>query len=160
MKAAWLLLWVTVSMGCSAKANLATAVQVEHITTGWIDAGTVDGKNKIVPAATFILKNVTDRGLPAVQVNAVFRQLDDPKEWSSAYVPTAASGLAPAALTGTITVKGEKGYTSDDPPDAILRNPKFVDAKVELFVRAGSSQWVKIGDYPIERKRVVPSATS
>lgn len=160
MKRAWLLLWVTVLMGCAEKADLATAIQVQHITTGWVDAGMVDGKHKIVPAATFALKNGSDQKLELMQVNAVFRQIDDPKEWSSAYVPKAASELTPGGSTGPITVKGQKGYTSDDPPDAILRNPQFVDAKVALFVRSGSSGWTTIGHYPIERKPIVPSNTS
>jgi hypothetical protein len=160
MKRAWLLLWVAVSMACAAKANLATAVQVEQITTGWVDAGMVDGKHKVVPAATFTLRNISDQKLGLVQVNAVFRQIDDPKEWSSAYVPTAASELAPGASTGPIMVKGQKGYTSDDPADMIVSNPGFVDAKLELLVRSGSSGWTKIGDYPIERKLIVPSITS
>jgi hypothetical protein len=160
MKRAWLLLWLTVSMACAAKANLATAVQVEQITTGWADTGMVDGKQKIVPTATFTLKNVSNDNLGLVQVNAVFRQVNDPKEWSSHFVPTADSELAAGASTGPITVKGEKGYTSDDPPAAILSNSNFVDAKVELFVRSGSSGWTKLGDYPIDRKLVVPATTS
>jgi hypothetical protein len=41
-----------------------------------------------------------------------------------------------------------------------LSNPKFVDAKVELLVRSGSSGWTKIGDYPIEQKLIVPPITS
>jgi hypothetical protein len=160
MKRAALLVWIAVSTACAAKASLATAVQVEQITTGWVDAGLVDGKHKIVPAATFTVKNVSDRKLGLVQLNAVFRQVDDPKEWSSAYVPKAATELPPGALTGPITVKGEKGYTGDDPPDIMLSNPKFVDAKVELFVRSGSAAWAKIAEYPIERKLIAPSASS
>ena len=91
MKQAFLLFWIAVSAACTANANLATAIQVERITTGWDDAGGADGKHKIVPAATFVLKNVSDQRLRSFQVNAVFQQVNDPKEWSSAYVANAAS---------------------------------------------------------------------
>lgn len=156
MTRAVLLLSIALCAGCAAKATLATAVQVERITTGWVDAGFDSGKHKIVPAATFVLRNVSDQKLGSLQVNAVFRQGDDPKEWSSAYVPNAARELAPGASTRVITLKGDKGYTSEDTAEMMLSNAKFVDAKLELFARSGSSTWAKLGDYAIDRKLIVP----
>jgi len=32
-----------------------------------------------------------------------------------------------------------------------MQSSHFVDAKVQLFAKYGSIQWVKIGEYPIER---------
>ena len=159
-RALLLLLSVAVSMACAAKADLATAVEVERLTTGWIDTGMMDGKHKIVPGAVFVLTNVSDQTLGPVQVNAIFRQVDDPREWSSAYVPEAVGELAPGATTGPITGKGEKGYTSDARADTMLSNANFVDARLELFVRSGSSAWTKLGDYPIDRRLIVPSSTN
>jgi hypothetical protein len=34
----------------------------------------------------------------------------------------------------------------------MLKNKEFVDVKVDLFARHGSATWVKIGEFPIERK--------
>ena len=34
----------------------------------------------------------------------------------------------------------------------MLQNSHFVDAKMELFAKYASTQWVLIGTYPIERK--------
>ena len=50
-----LLLSLAVCLACNAKANLATAVEVERLTAGWVDSGMTDGKHKIVPAAVFVL---------------------------------------------------------------------------------------------------------
>ena len=152
IRASLLALAVAVSTTCAAKADLATAVQLERITTGWVDTGVTDGKHKIVPAGTFVLKNVSDRTLGPIQVNAVFRQVDDPKEWSSAYVPNAAGELPPGSSSSLITIKGDKGYTSEDPPEVMLRNPQFVDARLEVFVRSGSSAWTKVGNYTVDRR--------
>ena len=45
------------------------------------------------------------------------------------------------------------GYTgSDQSRQEMLQNSHFVDAKVELFAKYASTQWVRIGTYPIERK--------
>ena len=38
----------------------------------------------------------------------------------------------------------------------MLKNSQFVDAKVDLFVKYGSTQWVKIGEYPIARQLITP----
>ena len=34
----------------------------------------------------------------------------------------------------------------------MLANTHFVDAKVELFAKYGSTQWVRLGSYPITRQ--------
>jgi hypothetical protein len=34
----------------------------------------------------------------------------------------------------------------------MLQNSKFVDAKVELSAKYGSTQWTRIGSYPITRQ--------
>jgi hypothetical protein len=34
----------------------------------------------------------------------------------------------------------------------MLQNSQFVDARVEIFGKQGSRTWVKLGEYPIDRK--------
>jgi hypothetical protein len=138
--------------GCGRHINLANAIEPESVTTGWADAGTVAGKNKIVPAITFRLKNVSDQHLAAVQVNAVFKLNGEPGEWSSGYLPNVAREMPPGVQTDSRTVAGQQGYTGTDDRDALLRNSHFVDAKGELFVKAGGSNWTRIGEYPIARQ--------
>ena len=38
---------------CGPHVDLATALAPQSVTTGWADAGTVAGKNKIVPVVSF-----------------------------------------------------------------------------------------------------------
>jgi hypothetical protein len=152
MKRTLLLLAIAFAISCGAKAELNKALEADQMSTGWADAGVVNGQHKIVPAATFVLKNVSNQKLGLVQLNAVFRQVNDPADWSSAFVPTVANELPPSASTPKIVVKGEKGYMSADPPDAMLKNTQFVDAKVEIYVRSGSSAWIKLVESPITRQ--------
>src|SRR3954464_12607665 len=70
--------------GCGAAPDLTQILEVETLTTGWSDEGIVAGQHKIVPTATFALKNVSQRPLSFVQLNAVFRQIGNAGEWSSA----------------------------------------------------------------------------
>lgn len=158
MKRTLALLPLLVISACGPKVDLATAVAPESVTTGWTDGGTVAGKNRIVPAVSFKLKNVSDKELRAVQVNAVFRRGSDPGEWSSGYLPDAARNLAPGAETPPRTVSGQQGYTGTDDRDELLKNSHFVDARADLFVKSGSSNWTRIGEFPIARQLITPPA--
>src|SRR5437867_9205424 len=82
--------------GCGPTVDLAKGLQIEVISTGWLDAGIVDGKNKLVPSITFKPKNISDQKLPMLQVNALFRRVGEKEEWGSGFVTAAGSGgLAP-----------------------------------------------------------------
>lgn len=48
-----------VTGACGSNIDLSTALQIDGVSTGWLDAGIVDGKNKLVPAVSFKLKNVS-----------------------------------------------------------------------------------------------------
>ena len=143
---------------CGPRVDLATALAPESVTTGWADGGTVAGKNKIVPVVSFRLKNVSNQKLSAVQVNAVFRRVDDPGEWSSGFLPDVAKEVLPGSATRARTVAGQQGYAGTDGRDEMLHNSHFVDAKAELFVKAGSSNWTRVGEYPVARQLLPPES--
>jgi hypothetical protein len=155
MTRALLLLSIAFASACGPTVDLARGIQVEDLSTGWLDAGVADGMNKVVPAVTFRLKNVSDQPLQTLQVNAVFRRVTRNDEWGNGFRTVPGSrALAPGAATGALTIRSQLGYTGSDPRDALLRNSQFVDAKVDLFARYGSAQWTRIGQYPIARQLV------
>jgi hypothetical protein len=132
---------------------LSKGLQVQVVSTGWLDAGIVDGKNKLVPIISFKLKNVSSESLVTLQVNSIFRRTTDMEEWGSAFLPAAgSSGLPPGAETETLTAKSQLGYTGTEPRGDMLKNALFVDAKVTLFAKYGSTQWKQLGEYPITRQ--------
>jgi hypothetical protein len=142
------------SAGCGPKVDLTKGMQVDVVTTGWFDVGIVNGQNKLVPSATFTLKNLSDQKLAALQVNALFRRVNENEEWGSGFMTVVGSeGLAPGATTSPITIRSQLGYTgSDQSRQEMLQNSHFVDAKMELFAKYASVQWVRVGTYPIERQ--------
>jgi hypothetical protein len=140
---------------CGPQIDVTTALQFESITTGWTDAGVERGANKIVPTVSFRVKNASDHTFAPLQVNAIFRRVGDPNEWSNAMITAAgSSGLPPSASTAQLVIKGQLGYTGTDPQWDMLHNSQFVDAKVDLFVRHGSQQWTRVGAYQIARQIV------
>jgi len=52
--------------------DLTKGLQILDVSTGWFDAGLVNGQNKLVPTISFKLKNVSDQKLSVLQVNVLF----------------------------------------------------------------------------------------
>jgi hypothetical protein len=144
---------VVLTSACGPTVDLTTGLQIDGLTTGWRSANDIDACCKLVPSVSFTLKNISDRQLPVLQVNAVFRRVSQDEEWDNRFRAVSGSaGLAPGAVTGRLTLEAELGYTGTDPYDALLRNSHFVDAKVDLFAKYGSAQWTRLGEFPIARQ--------
>ena len=146
------------SAGCGPDVDLTKALQVEVVSTGWFDAGIINGQNKLVPMISFKLKNLSDQQLPALQVNARFSRGTEPEEWGNGFLPSVGSGgLAPGSTTAALTIKSQLGYTGSDQSRAeMLQNAQFVDAKVELAAKYAGTQWKRLGQYPIMRQLITP----
>jgi hypothetical protein len=153
MKRILLAVAIAITSACSAPVDVTKAVQVNVVTSGWLPAGVAGGKNKIVPSVTLTLKNASSERLDALEVNAVFRLISTNDEIASDFRPVSGSGGLPAgASAGKIVLKAANGYTGTDPVEDLLSNSRFVDAKVEVFVKAGPGQWTRMGEYPIARE--------
>ncbi len=151
--APFVLLLSVAAAGCGPTVDLTKALQIEVVDSGWFDAGIVNGQNKLVPAVSVTVKNVSDQKLVTLQLNALFRHGDDKEEWGSAFMTAAGStGLAPGASAGPLLLKSQNGYTgSDQSRQEMLSNSKFIDAKVQLFAKYASTQWARMGEYPVKR---------
>jgi hypothetical protein len=138
---------------CGPKVDLSKDLQVVDVTTGWFDAGIVEGKNKLVPDIAFALKNVSDHPVTSVQINLAFWRKSEDGEFDDAFLASAVGrdGLAPGAQTSAIRLRGKVGYTSDQPRAGMLQHRLFVDASARIFAKHGSAQWVSLGEFPIER---------
>ena len=149
----WVVLVAAVmAASCGPTVDLTKGLQVVDVSTGWWDAGVVDGQNKLVPSVTFKLKNVSDQKLDVLQANVVFRRVTEDKEWGSSFVKlTGTEGLAPGATTPSQTVKSQLGYTGTESRQQMLANSQFVDAKIQLFAKYSNTQWQKIGEYTVPR---------
>jgi hypothetical protein len=151
-----LILLAMLAAGCGGPpVDLTKGLEIVDDSTGWYDAGPVNGQNKLVPSISLKLKNNSDQPLVALQINAVFRRLNDKEEWGSAFMPvTRSNGLPPGGTSQPITINSQLGYTGTEPRAQMLQNSQFVDAKVDLFAKYASLQWVRIGERSIERRLI------
>jgi hypothetical protein len=142
------------SAGCPARPpSLPEVLEITDVTTGWFDAGIVEGKNKLVPTISFRLRNQWDQPVRSIQVNAVFRRVGELQEWSSSLVfAIDRDGLPSNEATAPIVIRASLGYTGEQPRAEMLQHSEFVDAEVELFGRQAGAQWERLETYQIERQ--------
>lgn len=154
LRLVWLVALLACS-GCGKPVDLVSGLRVEDVSTGWLDTGMQNGQNKLVPSITFKLKNVSDQPLPVLQANVLFRRTTEDTEWGSGFVTvTSSDGLAPGATSQPLVVNSQLGYTGTEPRQQMLANSLFVDAKVQLFAKYASTQWVKVGEFPVTRRLI------
>jgi hypothetical protein len=147
-----IVLW---AVACGPSIDLKQDLQVADVRTGWFDAGiVVGGKNKLVPSISFVLRNASEHEVNSVQLNLAFWRKGEDGEFDGAFLATAIdrTGLAPGEQTPTITLRGSVGYTGEQPRAEMLQHRLFVDVTARLFVKRGSSPWVLLGEFPIERR--------
>jgi hypothetical protein len=144
------------TIGCGKPAPpLDQQIQATVVGTGWYDAGIENGKNKLSPTITLVLKNIGDEPLRSLQLNAVFRRVGETEEWGGAYVQVAGSdGLAPGAQTRPIVLRSQLGYTGTEPRAQMLKNRLFLDVGVQVFAKRAALQWAKLGEWPINRELI------
>lgn len=135
---------------CSQRVDLKEALQVTDLSTGWFDAGIVDGKNKLVPSISFRLINTAEADLDAVGLNVVFRLADNDEIHEEVFkqrVPFANK------QTELIIVRSQNGFTGDPPQTRLemLQHSQFRDMDVVIMARQTSAQWVELHRVRVER---------
>jgi hypothetical protein len=136
---------------CGPPLDLKQALEVTDVSSGWFDAGIVDGKNKLVPSVTFRLKKKSDVSLSSVSLNLVFKQVGGEEHFDEVYVQ---SVDFKGEETDPITVRATAGYTGDPPQSRadMLTNSYFKDMEVQIFAKHASAQWVALHSMKIVRQ--------
>jgi hypothetical protein len=149
-----LLITIATSVGCGRSVDPIAVLEPLEVVTGWYDAGLVEGgMNKLVPSVSLKLRNKSGDPVRSIQINAVFRRVGEAEMWGEHYGwAIQRDPLAPGAQTKELVLRSGLGYTGEQPRMQMLKNREFVDAKVEIFLRQGSSVWAKLAEFPIERQ--------
>ena len=145
---------------CNRSVDIKEAIEVVDASSGWYDAGIVEGKNKIVPSVTFRLKRKGAADVAGVALNVVFRHpapagANLEEDWDEVYIQRAE--FKGADQTDPLTVRTEKGYTGDPPQSRldILKHSQFRDVRARIYAKYSSAQWVEIGSVDVQRQLLV-----
>ncbi len=138
--------------GCHTPEPLKE-IALGELEAYWAIDSKVAGTNYIAPAVRFTLKNLTDHQMRSVQVQAVFRRKGDDTPWASDWrLVTPPGKPLPAGQIVLLNLKSEARYYSTGNPESFFQHQLFKDTNVNVFVRVGSSSWVKFGTLDVERR--------
>jgi hypothetical protein len=145
---------VVLLAGCGAPAiDVASTIRVDNLTTGWFDAGLTNGMNKLVPSASFTVTNTSASALGALQVFSVFRFNGETEELGSALIMLhGQDALGARASSKPLTVRGNWGFSGQQPRAQMLMHKSFKDARVQIFAKYGAGQFVKIAEEQVKRQ--------
>lgn len=144
---------LALSASCTNPVDLKQTLEMTDVSNGWFDAGVVNGRNKIVPSATFKLRKKTQADLDRVSVNALFRAVDGKESELDNDVYVQRVDFA-GQETAPIRIRADNGYTADPPQSRadMLKHSQFRDMRVQILVKVGSSQWTDLGWIDIKRQ--------
>ena len=147
------LLPVAAAAGCSKPVDLKQAIEVTDLQSGWFDVGVVDGKNKIVPSATFRLRKKGNAEIRPVALNIIFKHADG-SESSFEDIYIARVQFNDQGTTDAVTARSKNGYTADPPQTRadMLKNSQFRDVAIQIFAKQSSAQWVELQRVVLERQ--------
>jgi hypothetical protein len=152
------LLLAVLPAACSQR-DVRNDLKIVDVRTGWYDMGVVrdgqyKGQNKIVPSISFKLKNVSQEPISGVQMNAVFRDINNPAVAGEHYVSAVSSNapLAAGATTNEFVLRANLGYTGTESRAQMLKNSHFVDRRVTILLKHGRTNWTPVAEIPIERQ--------
>lgn len=139
--------------GCAKPVDLKQAIEVTDLQSGWFDVGVIDGKNKIVPSATFRLQKKGEAEIRPVALNIVFKNADgSDSTFEDIYI--ARVPFNEQGLTDAVTARSKNGYTADPPQSRadMLQNSQFRDVAIQIFAKQSSAQWVELQRVVVERQ--------
>jgi hypothetical protein len=144
---------MTFALGCSQPADLKQTLEITDMSGGWFDAGVVNGRNKIVPSASFRLRKKTPADFDRISVNALFRASDGKESELDNDVFVQRVDFA-GEQTEPINIRASNGYTAEPPQSRadMLKHSQFRDMRVQILVKVGSSQWTDLGWIDIKRQ--------
>jgi hypothetical protein len=154
-RAAFVVVAALLLAGCGHNFDVEKVLKITDVHTGWYDAGIQEGKNKLVPSISLKLQNISAEPVESVQVNAVFRLVNDPTSvWGEHFAMAIdRDGLSAGKTTpGNLVLRSNLGYTGTESRLQMLQNSQFVDAKVEIYGKHGSRTWQKLGEFTIDRQ--------
>ena len=151
---------VLAAAGCRAP-DPRQDFELSALETYWaVDAPRGDTQY-IAPVVRFRLRNRARRPARSVQAQAVFHRAgEEGQAWGGDFKELSPSRqpLAPGAELFVELISDGHYYTTGT-PESMLTHALFKDAKVEVFLREGSSLWTKMAEAGVERRIGAKGAT-
>jgi hypothetical protein len=141
---------------CAQPVDFKAALELTDVSSGWLDAGIVSGRNKVVPSVTLRFKKRAPADIDRISLNALFRAADGKASELDNDVFVQRVNFE-GDQTPPVTLRAENGYTAEPPQSRadMLKHSLFRDMRVQILVKQGSSQWTDMGWIDVKRQLIV-----
>jgi hypothetical protein len=129
-------------------------VETGDVDTHWAVDSSVGETHYLAPVVRFRVRNKSQEDQGSIQATATFRRVgEESVTWGADFrqVSTRREPLR-AGQDGSVMLKSDARYFSTGDPQTMFQHAQFRDAKVEVYLRVGSSGWTKFLDVPVERR--------
>jgi hypothetical protein len=152
LRAALLVLLACLPLVACTSPDPKQELALSEVEGYWVVDTPEGGMQRISPALRFRLTNKA--ATRPIQANATFKRAGaEQVEWGSGFEQVAAAGKPiPIGESKVVVLIADSRYRAPGEPEEMFKNPEFKDAKVDLFLRLGSSQWVKMATVDVERR--------
>lgn len=143
-----------VSLGACRAPNPKQELEVRELETYWAVDPAKGETQYLAPVVRLHLRDKGAQPLKAIQATATFRRKgEETLTWGSDWkqVIPSSKPLLPGQEV-FVELKSDARYYSTGPPESMFQHKLFKDATVEVFVRIGSSGWVKMAAVEVERR--------
>lgn len=140
-------------LGCASR-DPRQELEISEVETHWAIDHSVGETHYLAPVVRFRVRNKGTRPHGSIQATATFRRAgEEAVTWGSDWkqVSQSARPLAPGQAV-PVLLKSDARYYSTGVPEAMFEHERFKDAKVEVFLRLGSSSWTKFAASDVERR--------
>lgn len=138
---------------CGAAPDPKQTIEATDLDGFWGVEASSGNEQYIAPMCRVRLRNKGTTDLTFVRAMATFRREGSNDAWGSDF-KFVTSGDKPLRAGESIFLefKSEARYHSPGTPESMFSNTEFKDARVEIFVRLASSEWVEVARSPLPRR--------
>jgi hypothetical protein len=145
---------------CGPDVNLTTALELQVKESGYFDAGLKDGKTRLLPTLTFVLRNTTAEPIASVQLLLSYIPAGSDGELDSLTV----TGIGPDALAGNATsapivARSPVGFGLEGARADFFSHSMFKDFTVKVFAKKRTG-FMPLGEFKVDRRILEPSGKS
>src|SRR5262245_8891748 len=128
--------------------------EVSDIESYWAVDSPRGETQYIAPVVRFRLRNTGKAPSRSVQAQVVFHRVgEEDKSWGSDWKEVApARKPVPPGGELFVELKSDGHYYTTGTPESMFAHQAFRDAKAEVFLREGSSGWIKMAAVDVERR--------
>ena len=144
---------LAVLCGCETPRPLEL-LELSDVETHWAVDSSAGTTRYIAPVVRFrTTTRAPRRRAPSRPPPTFRRQGEEDATWGSDFrqVATRMVPLDPGRDV-FVMLKSDARYFSTGEPETMFQHTQFRDAKVEVYLRVGSSGWVKFAEAPVERR--------